>query len=205
MELEAPTSNSSSQYFRILDLPVELRLLIWSNVFEPSIQTLYFLYKRRSNPDSSSIYPPLLQTCRRFRHEATKIYFDNTWFTMHVDTMFDMEIVQWMQSLDQDRALPHMRNIAVFLATVGTLRGKLYCLERFLAWLDDNIPHHHFTPSMLWTWIPTDWTTGPSEDRDYVNVETLRSMFDSGETHALNLESSSSSQELSAFDSWMYA
>lgn len=142
----------------LLGLPPELREMIWVEVLlKNTRESCIFTrldedqYQIELETQANFHYPPLLQTCQQIRYEATRLFFRRTYFYLREDDLFDPRLLRWMKSLDQVEAVQHIRSIRVFFTYTHTLRGKLYCFERFLTWIDDHIAGHGFSPVMFFT------------------------------------------------------
>lgn len=56
----------------------------------------------------------------------------------------------------------------------------MFCVERFLSWLDDSIPHHRFTAAMFWVVARVGWEDdGIPREAVVGTFETLRGVLDS--------------------------
>lgn len=105
----------SQQPFRLMDLPVELRLRIFEIVFEPS-----------KHQDLSPRHPPsvaepaLLQTSRRIRKEATTIFYRTSCFRLElpesnenrkIRDYLEGEERSWLTHVEKIKKLKRVRHV----------------------------------------------------------------------------------------------
>ena len=192
METMTGSSNATSRYFPVFDLPAELRLMIWHFVLlgDWVVVTIPFIpvfewdpprddgNRLIRPPEATWTYPALLHTCREIRHDAIKICFRWTQWTWRAEQVYDPRFLRCMKSLDQNGGAQYVHFINFPMWPMRSLRGQLYCMERFIAYIDDSIPRHQFNLMRLDTRIPLDWKEQPSSTGGSGTVKTLGSMFE---------------------------
>lgn len=146
-EVERHNLEETNAHFRLLDLPLELRIMIYEfvvfqGIIDPTnISVVTFRSKTSLDfhfpgddewtTSDQSIIPPMLQTCRQLRQEGFKVYYGyNTFIIRPRCRPSPNGSEQWLKSRSSE-AVASMRRILVLSpahCTMKMMHGRLRAL-----------------------------------------------------------------------------
>lgn len=108
-------TSQSQPWSRLLSLPAELRIEIFTYAVHPSKNTTPFSDKSTDRGiivgTQASLHPPIALTCRQLRHETLPIFYSTNTFIFFIDTFTSLRKAQiWLSHLT-DKFCAQLQNI----------------------------------------------------------------------------------------------